>query len=154
MCLPGFWDFASSATRWNMHFNLPGGKYEIPLVLYDRMFDQAGQLYYPVAAPPRSPWVPEFFGNALLANGKIFPFLEVEPRKYRFRTLNAANSRFLRQSLSSGLTFQQIGTDQGLLPAPVALKLFCWLRARERISFWISAIMPVSRLSSTTASCP
>ena len=103
--------------------NLPRGKYEIPLVLYDRMFDQAGQLYYPVAAPPRSPWVPEFFGNAVLANGKMFPFLEVEPRKYRFRTLNAANSRFLRLSLSNGQTFHQIGTDQGLLPAPVALQL-------------------------------
>jgi spore coat protein A len=103
--------------------NLPRGKHEIPLVLYDRMFDQAGQLCYPVAAPPRSPWVPEFFGNAVLANGKIFPFLEVEPRKYRFRTLNGANSRFLRLSLSSGQTFHQIGTDQGLLPAPVRLQL-------------------------------
>ena len=102
--------------------NLPSGKYEIPLVLYDRMFDQTGQLYYPVAVPPRSPWVPEFYGNTILANGKIFPYLEVEPRKYRFRVLNGANARFLRLSLSNGQLFQQIGTDQGLLPAPLALK--------------------------------
>jgi spore coat protein A len=47
----------------------------------------------------------------------------VEPRKYRFRTLNAANSRFLRLSLSNGQTFHQIGSDQGLLPAPVALQM-------------------------------
>lgn len=102
--------------------NLPHGKYEIPLVLYDRMFDQTGQLYYPVAVQPRSPWVPEFFGNTILVNGKIFPFLEVEPRKYRFRTLNGANGRFFHLSLSNGQILQQIGTDQGLLPAPVALK--------------------------------
>ena len=102
--------------------NLPSGKYEVPLVLYDRMFDQTGQLYYPVAVAPRSPWVPEFFGNTILVNGKIFPFLEVEPRKYRFRVLNAANGRFFHLSLSSGQIWQQIGTDQGLLPAPVPLK--------------------------------
>jgi len=103
--------------------NLPRGKYEVPLVLYDRTFDEMGQLYYPVGVPPRSPWVSEFFGNTVLVNGKIFPFLEVEPRKYRFRVLNGANARFFRLSLSSGQLLQQIGTDQGLLPAPVPLKL-------------------------------
>jgi spore coat protein A len=36
--------------------------------------------------------------------------------------LNAANGRFFRLALTNGQTFQQIGTDQGLLPAPVTLK--------------------------------
>jgi spore coat protein A len=54
-----------------------------------------------------------------LVNGKIFPYLEVEPRKYRFRILNAANGRFYRLSLSEGARLQQIGTDQGLLAAPL-----------------------------------
>jgi spore coat protein A, manganese oxidase len=114
--------------------NLPRGKYEIPLVLYDRMFDLEGQLNYPVSADdPKSPWVPEVFGDAILVNGKLFPYLEVEPRKYRFRVLNGANGRFFHltlgggqapnASLLGGQSFYQIGTDQGLLPAPVPLKL-------------------------------
>jgi len=67
--------------------NLPKGKYEIPLTLYDRSFDREGQLFYPVSPDPESPWVPEVFGDAILVNGKLFPYLEVEPRKYRFRVL-------------------------------------------------------------------
>jgi spore coat protein A len=58
----------------------------------------------------------------MLVNGKAFPFLNVEPRKYRFRILNASNGRFLHLSLSEGQTFHQIGTDQGLLQAPVRLE--------------------------------
>jgi spore coat protein A len=102
--------------------NLPGGKYEIPLIFYDRVFDLEGQLNYPVSGDPKSPWLPEVFGDALLANGKLFPYLDVEPRQYRFRVLNGANGRFFHLSLSNRQTFHQIGTDQGLLPAPVELK--------------------------------
>jgi len=113
--------------------NLPRGKYEIPLVLCDRVFDLDSQLNYPVSGDAKSPWVPEVFGDAILVNGKLFPYLEVEPRKYRFRVLNGANGRFFHLTLSNGRTpnasmlggqtFHQIGTDQGLLPSPVPLKL-------------------------------
>ena len=99
--------------------HLPSEKYEIPLVICDRMFDKDGQLYYPVSDKPNHPWIPEFFGDAHLINGKLFPFLEVEPRKYRFRILNAANGRFYHLGLSNKSPFHQIGTDQGLLAAPV-----------------------------------
>jgi spore coat protein A len=99
--------------------HLPGGKYEVPLVLFDRDVRRDGLLSYPVSADPERPWVPEFFGETQLVNGKIFPFLDVEPRKYRFRVLNAANGRFYRLSLSEGAEIHQIGTDQGLLPAPI-----------------------------------
>ncbi len=102
--------------------NLPKGKYEIPLTIYDRSFDAEGQLSYPVSPDPESPWVPEVFGDAILVNGKLFPYLAVEPRKHRFRVLNAANGRFFHLALSNGQEFHQIGTDLGLLPAPVALK--------------------------------
>jgi spore coat protein A len=101
---------------------LPSGKYEIPLVVCDRMFDRGSQLYYPVSDNPDSPWIPEFFGDTYLVNGKLFPFLEVEPRKYRFRLLNASNGRFYRFSLSNEQFFFAIGSDQGLLDAPVQLK--------------------------------
>jgi spore coat protein A, manganese oxidase len=102
--------------------HLPSGKYEIPLVIADRMFDKDSQLYYPVSERPESPWIPEFFGDCNLVNGKLFPYLEVEPRKYRFRVLNASNARFYRLSLSNKQKFQQIGIDQGLLAAPVPIE--------------------------------
>ncbi len=102
--------------------NLPKGEYEIPLILYDRSFREDGQLYYPVSGNPGKPWVPEFFGDAILVNGTLFPFLDAEPRKYRLRLLNASNSRFLYLSLSNHQPLWQIGSDQGLLAAPVELK--------------------------------
>ena len=102
--------------------NLPSGDYEIPLIIFDRLITPDGQLYYPVSAMPRAPWVPELFGDAVLINGKLFPYLDVEPRKYRFRVLNGSNARFYDLSFENGLNFHQIGTDQGLLPAPIDLK--------------------------------
>jgi spore coat protein A len=98
---------------------LPRGKYEIPLAFADRLFSADGSLYYPDSGDPTAPWVPEVFGDAMMVNGKLTPFLEVEPRPYRFRMLNAANSRVFLFSLSNKQNFHQIGTDQGLLPAPV-----------------------------------
>jgi spore coat protein A, manganese oxidase len=103
--------------------NLPRGKYEIPLIICDRIFDLEGQLNYPVSSDPNLPWVPEVLGDAILINGKLFPYLEVEPRRYRFRVLNASNGRsihltFLSSQVSWFLKFHQIGSDQGLLPVP------------------------------------
>jgi spore coat protein A, manganese oxidase len=106
--------------------NLPQGKYELPLMLYDRLLTRDAQLLYPISPDPQSPWVPELSGNAILVNGKLFPYLEVEPRKYRFRVLNASNARFYHLSfvgktLADNAAFHQIGTDQGLLAAPVTV---------------------------------
>jgi spore coat protein A, manganese oxidase len=101
---------------------LPSGKFEIPLVLCDRLFDQEGQFLYPVSPDPKKPWVPEVFGDAVLVNGKISPYCEVEPRPYRLRILNGSNGRFFHLAFSNQLEFQQIGSDQGLLAAPVTMK--------------------------------
>jgi len=101
--------------------NLPKGKYELPLILYDRLLTREGQLLYPISTDPKSPWVPELLGNAILVNGKLFPYLEVEPRRYRFRLLNASNARFYRLAFANDAPFHQIGTDQGLLTTPVPL---------------------------------
>lgn len=103
-------------------FDFPRGKYEVPLILYDRSFRTDGQLYYPVSDNPNKPWVSEFFGDAILANGTLFPFFDVEAQKYRFRVVNASNSSFLYLSLSNEQELWQIGADQGLLSAPVPLK--------------------------------
>ena len=100
---------------------LPQGPYEVPLMLCDRLFDAGGQLVYPTSGMPEAPWISELNGDAHLVNGTLFPYLDVEPRPYRLRIVNASNSRFYYLSLSGGQTFRQIGTDQGLLPSPVPM---------------------------------
>lgn len=111
--------------EWEDSLKLPRGKYEIPLVIYDRAFDMQGQLNYPVSGDSKSPWVPEFSGDAIVINGKIFPYLEVEPRRYRFRILNGSNGRAISLTFNTGQAwfpgFFQIGGDQGLLPSPVSV---------------------------------
>jgi spore coat protein A len=102
--------------------NLPKGKHEIPLMLYDRFLHADGQLEYPVSGNLKSPWVPEVYSNVMLANGKLSPYLDVEPRKYRFRLMNGSNARFFRLSFGNLLEMNQIGCDQGLLAAPVKVK--------------------------------
>jgi len=115
--------------------NLPSGDHEIPLLLQDRSLDDNGQLLYSPTfddgqSPPPHWWAPEFFGDLPVVNGAIYPFLQVEPRRYRLRLLNGANSRFFNlffnlakhpSDIPSLVTFHQIGTDGGFLPNPVAL---------------------------------
>ncbi|MGH8444169.1 MAG: multicopper oxidase family protein [Solimonas sp.] len=102
--------------------NLPKGEFEIPLVIFDRSFDRNGQLDYADTGDPAAPWVSEMVGEAVLVNGKITPFLEVQPRAYRFRVLNASNGRTFDLTLDNQQGFQQIGSDQGLLAAPAPLQ--------------------------------
>jgi FtsP/CotA-like multicopper oxidase with cupredoxin domain len=108
--------------------------YEIPIAIQDRSFDANGALFYPSTreffdgfAGPYVPdsdiapiFNPEFFANTMVVNGRTWPFLEVERRRYRFRFLNGCNSRFLILELSEpGLHFWQIGAEGGFLPSPV-----------------------------------
>jgi spore coat protein A len=112
--------------------NLPSGPYEIPLMIQDRLIDAQGQMVYlpsNTKAPRLAPgiWGPEIFGNVALVNGAIHPYLLVEPRRYRFRIVNAANSRFFSIFFSDpaipfsnvARPFVQIGSDGGLLHEPV-----------------------------------
>jgi spore coat protein A len=107
---------------------LPRGAFEIPLVIFDRSFRKDGGLYYPTSGNADAPWVSEYYGSAILVNGAIFPYLEVQPRKYRLRVLNASNGSFYRLSLSEAdsisadsIDFVQIGSEQGLLEAPATI---------------------------------
>lgn len=142
----GLWyhDHAMGITRLNVFAGLAGGylirnadddgsgtrlpapPYEVPLVIQDRMFNANGTFNYPPNANPTTPrpWAPEFFGDVGTVNGKVWPNLNVNRGKYRFRVYNGSNARVYDLRLISGLrslTFFQIGTDGGLLDAPVPL---------------------------------
>ena len=108
---------------------LPTAPYDMGLCLQDRMFTTDGQLWYPNEGETEVHpiWVPEFFGDVMLVNGKVWPYLEVEQRKYRFRFLNGSQARFYSLALADRVTsapgpaFYQIGTDGGYLAEPVLL---------------------------------
>jgi spore coat protein A len=124
---------------------LPSGAQEAELMIQDRQFDTNGQLYFPdsdnpanLNGPPANPdkhpfWIPEFFGDVMTVNGKSWPTMEVQPRRYRFRIVNASNARFLimqmfnqqgvdmHQNGAAGPAIWQIGSDGGLFNAPVKL---------------------------------
>ena len=108
----------------------PMEHFEIPLAIQDRSFTADGELYYPtelftgINMTEGSPEIiynsimPEMFGDFILVNGKTWPFLNVQPRKYRLRLLNGSDSRFYDLKIP-GVDFYQIGSDGGLLKAPV-----------------------------------
>jgi FtsP/CotA-like multicopper oxidase with cupredoxin domain len=113
--------------------NLPSGAHEIPLVICDRNLDTepgsgalTGQLLYKVSMLPTGAMI-AFSGPFNLVNGVIWPHMEVAARWYRFRLLNASNSRTYLLNLvdENGTPHNEaihlIGTDGGLLPAPTAL---------------------------------
>ena len=121
--LAGFYLIRDSQER---KLNLPKDSYEIPLLIQDRSFNPDGSLFYPRQPQPPVPEIdpcitPGVDGNTILVNGKVWPYLEVEPRKYRFRVLNGSNHRFYRMKFDQELPIYQIGTDGGFLSAPVKL---------------------------------
>lgn len=107
---------------------------EIPLAIQDRSFNADGSLFYPdsraffdgydgevVPVTEVSPlWNPEFFGNAIIVNGRTWPSLTVEQVRYRFRVLNGCQGRFLILDFGGipGIQVSVIGNDGGFLTAP------------------------------------
>ena len=100
---------------------IPGGAYEIPLVVQDRQFNSDGTFLYPTSGIPGATWIGEYFGDVMLVNGKVWPFLNVEPRMYRFRILNGCNARILDLDIG-GPSFWQIGAEGGMWDKPVPVK--------------------------------
>lgn len=75
--------------------------YDIPLVLQEKSFQPDGSLFFPTESDQTGPHVPDsevppywnsnFRGTTVTVNGHTWPVLDVEPRRYRFRALNASN---------------------------------------------------------------
>ena len=122
--------------------NLPKGAYEIEIALQDRQFDTNSQLFWPdgtapcgtgapgvagdpcLNGPPPNPgihpfWIPEFLGDTATINGVPWPYLNVEPRRYRLHLLGGANARAWRLHFGS-VPVYVIGSDDNYLDAPVA----------------------------------
>ncbi len=117
------WDTGLEGNPLGLPYNVPSGtSYEIPLVLQDKAFVKVNASTSALNYTPGAPsWVPEFFGDVSVVNAKAWPNLNVEPVVYRFRIINGAEARFFNLSLSNGGLIYQIGTDSGLLDAPVPL---------------------------------
>jgi len=126
--IAGFAGFYIVTDPVDSALNLPSGPYDIGLALQDRKFYDDGSLYYPAQ------WTMTFYGDVALVNGKIWPRLEVEPRKYRFRFLEGSTCRYYDLKLLEsdslghvqgdsvgGPAFNVIASDQGLLEHPVKL---------------------------------
>ena len=124
---------------------LPGGAYEIPLVIQDRQFNPDGTIRYPISEFPGAPWIGEYFGDVMLVNGKVWPFLSVEPRLYRLRILNGCNARIVNLDIG-GTRMWQIGAENGLWDQPVPVRRLA-LAPAERAD----VIVDFSRLAGQTA---
>lgn len=148
-----FHDHTLGATRLNVYAGMAGAYYiydpglalppnlqplteVVPVVIQDRMFDTNGQLFFPADSaggilwspnPEHPYWVPEFVGDVIMVNGKAWPYLNVEPRRYRFLFLNGSNARTYEMFLVDPVTKMMgpaiwvIGTDGGYLDKPVKL---------------------------------
>ncbi|MFJ2193038.1 multicopper oxidase family protein [Kitasatospora sp. NPDC087861] len=108
---------------------LPKGERDLPLMLADRAFAADGSFHYPATdAALAVPGVTDDYmngvlGDVILVNGAPWPRLDVDRARYRLRVLNASNARLYRLELdpqpSGGDALVQIGSDGGLLAAPV-----------------------------------
>ncbi len=144
-----FHDHALGITRLNVYAGLAGayliedpGNMRtdlpelIPLAIQDRMFDTTGELFFPadmaagllwIPNYDHPFWVPEFVGDTIVVNGKTWPNLNVQAKRYRFIIINGSNARTYEMFLVNPVTklmgpvIYQIGTDGGFLDTPVPI---------------------------------
>ena len=154
-----FHDHTLGATRLNVYAGLAGAYLiddpklglppnfpplsdVVPLVIQDRMFDTDGQLFFQAdsagstlwATNPEHPyWSPEFLGDTIVVNGKAWPYVEVEPKRYTFLVLNGSNARSYEMYVSPpfgrfrvGPPMYVVATDGGFLDAPAVLRSGPW----------------------------
>jgi len=118
---------------------LPSGKYEMPIVIQDRIFNNDSTMYFYTEgnSPNDHPyWQPEFFGDTVMINGLVWPNMNVDQGQYRFRLLDGSNARFYNLSFQVGsspdafgnptvwgdvIPFVQIGSDGGYLNSSAPL---------------------------------
>ena len=129
--------------------DLPSGAYEIEMAIQDRQFDTNGQLFFPDGSgqlcgsgdpldpclnggPPNPDihpfWIPEFIGDVAIVNGAPWPYLNVQPRRYRFRLVDGSNARMYNLRFGDPVSDTNapvyiIGADDNYLDAPVPVNM-------------------------------
>lgn len=101
-----------------LNLPLPKGEFDVPLLLKDIILSPDGTLVYDDQGEK------SLMGDIITVNGVPWPKMEVATRKYRFRLCNGSISRSYELALSNGGDFTVIGTDAGLMGAPVNVKTF------------------------------
>lgn len=109
---------------------LPRGEYDVPVVVQDRSFDEFNQFQFYTDSMHAG-----FFGNKIMVNGMLEPSLSTATRAHRFRVLNGSVSRIYKLAWSDGSPVTVIGTDGGLLEAPVT-RPYVMLAPAERVEIW------------------
>lgn len=113
--LAGMWlveDEVSKSLPIPKHYGVD----DFPIIIQDKRLDNFGSPEYD---PPANGG---FFGDTLLVNGVQNPYVEVSRGWVRLRLLNASNARRYQLRMSDGRPFNVIASDQGFLPAPVAVE--------------------------------
>jgi FtsP/CotA-like multicopper oxidase with cupredoxin domain len=110
-------------------FELPDGELDVPLVLQDRRFDAANRIVYVMS-------MAGYLGERILVNGKPDFTLSAATRAYRLRLLNGSNARIYKLAWDDGTPIVAIGSDGGLLDAPVS-KPYLMLAPGERAEVWL-----------------
>ncbi|MFO7697003.1 MAG: multicopper oxidase domain-containing protein [Anaerolineae bacterium] len=113
---------------------LPSGAYDVPLVIQDRTFNRDNTLVY-VGSGMMDRMV-GFLGERVLVNGQADYAFTVVRRPYRLRLLNGSNSRIYKLAWEDGTPLTVIGTDAGLLEAPVERR-YVTLGPAERVELWV-----------------
>ena len=141
---------------------LPEGAHDLPLVLQDRRFDASNQFVYVGGGGDGAGMqgggmmggrmgrgmiggggmgsmmagMMGVLGDQILVNGSLQAGREVERRAYRLRLLNASNTRTYKLAWSDASPLTVIGTDGGLLAAPVQ-RDYLMLAPAERADLWV-----------------
>jgi spore coat protein A, manganese oxidase len=89
---------------------LPRGKHDMPIMITDVAFTATGELLFDDNGE-NGP-----MGDVILVNGRPWPVLDVEPRKYRLRLHAATIARGFTLRLSGGAHMTVVATDGGLVP--------------------------------------
>ncbi len=111
---------------------LPTGAQDLPVVIQDRTFDGQNQFVY---EPEMMSQMMGFLGERILVNGTPDLTLDLATRTYRLRLLNGSNSRIYKLAWDTGTPLTVIGSDGGLLAAPVT-RPFVMLAPGERVELW------------------
>jgi FtsP/CotA-like multicopper oxidase with cupredoxin domain len=120
-------DRGNEALSDGTNLRLPSGSqlgwgnidFDVNLIISDAALDPEGQLFFDIFTTDG------MIGDLPLVNSVYAPYMEVLPRKYRFRILAASMSRFWKFAIAgptgSAVPFQFIANDGNLVVNPIPL---------------------------------